>query len=360
MVNVQEVQKSSIIATPDVNTFSFLDLTGRQKYYKEGYRGQDIIVAVMDTGVNPDHPELKGKVLEGKNFCKMYYDSYGPIDDDGHGTHVAATIAGNTCGVAPSTLILPCKVLPGFGGGSIEELIEALYWVRNWRDKNGNKVDIVSMSLSCGDSEFTDRLHDAIKSLVDNNIAVICAAGNTGDNTKLYPAYFNEPITVGAVNINQQTAYFSTRTDEVDVCQVGVDVVSAWYEGGYIAMSGTSMATPIVTGIAALIASKYKTLFRKQIPEQVLYEMLKLNTIDLSFPGIDMETGAGFCTLGSGKAVEMYIGQTDYYINQIKNVMDVAPAIVNDRTMVPVRFVAEAFNKGVYWDATERKVTIID
>lgn len=359
MIQLQDTQINSIV-TPDINTFNFLDLTGRKKYYRQGYRGQDIIVAVLDTGVAPNHPELQGKILEGRNFCKMYCSDYGYLDDEGHGTHVAATIVGTNCGIAPSARILPCKVLPGFGGGSIEELIEALYWVRDWRDKNGNKVDIVSMSLSCGDSEYTEVLHDAIKSLVENNIAVICAAGNTGDNTKLYPAYFNEPITVGAVDINQQTAYFSTRTEEVDVCQIGVDVVSAWYKGGYIAMSGTSMATPIVTGIAALIASKYKTLFKKPIHEEVLYEMLKINTVDLAFPGVDMETGAGFCTLGSGSTVRMTISDINYTINQMPMTMPVAPIIINDRALIPVRTVAEAFDKGVYWYAKERKIEIVD
>lgn len=277
----------------------FLDLSGRKAFYSQGIYGQGIIVAVLDTGVSSRHPELRGRVLKGKNFVSggLFSDSE---DDNGHGTHVAATIAGRNVGIAPKVEILPVKILDENGEGSwSDNVMPSFEWVRNYRSKDGRKVSIVSMSL--GGKNISDKekriMEEEIKKLVKDNIAVIVAAGNSGKEELYYPGAFNDVICVGAVDLSKEKAMFSTMGSQVDLCQVGVDVLSAWYKGGYKKLSGTSMATPIVSGIGALIACKHSILLGEDIQEDYLWKNLKMNTKDIGAKGVDKIFGAGFSTL---------------------------------------------------------------
>lgn len=296
MIKLQKFVVDDILRVVTESELQFLNLSGRKSFHSQNMYGQETIVAVIDTGVSI-HQELRGRVLNGKSFVGYTTRT---LDDNGHGTHVAGTIAGRNVGIAPRANILPIKVLDGDGNGSLENLIAGLNWVNEYNRQNQGKVSVVNMSLSV-DKELTDEekdgLHQAIKSLVDNNVAVIVSAGNTGEEEIRYPAAFDEVICVGAVDIAQKRAMFSTMGDHIDVCQVGVEVISAWYKGGYAVMSGTSMSTPIVSGIAALIASKYKATFDEYITEDYLWKTLKLNTKDLGISGADREYGTGFSTL---------------------------------------------------------------
>jgi len=296
MIKLHDFKVTNNLRTINDSDLRFLNLSGRKSYYTQGIYGQDSIVAVVDTGVS-QHSELRGRLLNGKSFV-----NYTPrtFDDNGHGTHVAGTIAGGNVGIAPRANILPVKVLDGDGNGTLENLIAGLEWINQYNATNNSKVSAVNMSLSV-DSDLSEEektsFHMAVKTLVDNNVAVIVSAGNTGEDEIRYPAAFDEVICVGAVDITQKRAMFSTMGDHVDVCQVGVDVVSAWYKGGYAVMSGTSMSTPIVSGVGALLASKYKAAFNEYISEDYLWKSIKLNTKDLGIKGADREYGTGFSTL---------------------------------------------------------------
>lgn len=345
------------------DSLKFLDMSGRKAFHSQGIYGQGIIVAVVDSGVNKNHPELKGKVLKGRNYCS-YKGKYDTDDDNGHGTHVAGTIAGEKCGIAPKAEILPVKVLDGGGNGYISDITEALKWIKNYKHKDGRKVKIVSMSLSTPNisrfKEEIEDLHDAIKDLVENDIAVICSAGNTGKEQKRFPASFDEVICVGAVDIYKRKAMFSTIGSHVDVCQIGVDVISAWHKGGYASFSGTSMSTPIVSGIAALLACKYKELFGENIPEDYLWKQLKTNVKDLGIPGVDKEYGTGFCTLQPLTAhIEMQHNSNILKVNGEYVEMDRPITIENGRFMVPIRFLGETTGCYISFDETNKKATFI-
>ncbi|MFZ7104209.1 MAG: S8 family peptidase [Peptococcaceae bacterium] len=296
MIKLHDYVVSKTTARISEAELNFLSLSGRKAFHSQGIYGQDTIVAVVDTGVTP-HQELRGKILTGKSFVTYTNRTF---DDNGHGTHVAGTIAGSTVGIAPGAKILPVKVLDSEGSGSLENLVQGLEWVSRYNSRDRGRVSVVNMSLSVEDDlteEEKTSFHNAIKALVDNDIAVIVSAGNTGKEDIRYPAAFPEVISVGAVDINQERAMFSTMGEHIDVCQIGVDVVSSWYKGGYAVMSGTSMSAPMVSGISALIASKYKETFAEVITEDYLWKSIKISTKDLGIEGADREYGTGFCTL---------------------------------------------------------------
>lgn len=337
--------------------FAFLDLSGRRKYYDQGYYGQNVIVAVVDTGVQ-EHAELQGKLLEPLLACRGAVDT---LDLNGHGSHVAGTIAGTNCGIAPQAKILSVKVMDETGSGYLDDIVQGLLYLKDWKSPEGKRVDIVSMSLA-GDGSPYDlwniAFHQVIVELTDMGIIVIVAAGNSGDETVYFPASFYECITVAAVDDKLKVAYFSTRSDEIDVCQVGVDVTSCNIAGGYIALSGTSMATPIVSGMAALIVSKYKAMFNDYMNQRTLYDMLKHNTIDLEAAGVDKETGAGFCTFSLPHYAILKLGQKGIIIDDVYKELDVAPVVIAQRTFTPTRHTHEAFGDKVEWLQEQQEVHI--
>ncbi len=340
------------------DSFNFLEQSGRKIFWNQGYSGQDVIVAVVDTGVDSQHPELLGQVLPGRNFCLI--DSVDPTDTGdlyGHGTHVAATIAGKLkCGIAPKCKILPVKVLDKNGAlWFVDWLVSGLDYIYNWRSLTGQKVDIVNMSL--GGLGFTGsnlvKLRDAVQRLTSIGINVVVSAGNNGIETaKYYPAALEEVICVGAVDLYKQHALFSNTGEMVDVCQIGVNVLSAKANSqDYIYMSGTSMATPIVSGILALMICKDKILngkYNRAISAEALemsrYMQLKNTTIDIGVKGTDTLYGTGFCTLNQKLLTELgfAIGNKTMRVNGKPVVMDSPAMYSNGRTMIPLRAFAEA------------------
>ncbi|MGI6227011.1 MAG: S8 family peptidase, partial [Peptococcales bacterium] len=165
MLKLHEFVVDDILREVSENDLRFLNLSGRKSYHTQGIYGQETTVAVIDTGVSP-HPELRGRILNGKSFVDYTSRTY---DDNGHGTHVAGTIAGRDVGIAPRANILPVKVLDGDGNGSIEDLIAGLNWINEYNSQSRAKVSVVNMSLSV-DKNITEEekagFHQAIKTLV--------------------------------------------------------------------------------------------------------------------------------------------------------------------------------------------------
>ncbi|WP_411345479.1 S8 family peptidase [Paenibacillus sp. WLX1005] len=261
-------------------------------------KGKGITVAILDTGCDTDHPDLKGRIIGGRNFTNDD-DSNADVyeDHNGHGTHVAGTIAAiangtGVVGVAPEASLLIIKVLNHEGSGQYEWIISGIRYAVE------QKVDMISMSL--GGPEDVPDMHKAIQEAVDNNILVVCAAGNEGDanpdtDEYGYPGYYNEVISVGSVNLARQTSSFSNTNKEVDLVAPGEDIQSTYLNGGYATLSGTSMATPHVSGALALIKNIANAEFERLLSEPELYAQLVRRTIPLGYPA--RSEGNGFLYL---------------------------------------------------------------
>ncbi|MEU5888944.1 S8 family peptidase [Streptomyces sp. NPDC047461] len=247
---------------------------GAPAAWKQGYDGKGVKVAVLDTGVDATHPDLKGRILKTKDFADS--DSGSTDDKQGHGTHVASTIVGSGAeshgkykGVAPGAKLLVGKVMDDTGVGSDSSIIAGMQWAV----AQGAKV--VSMSLGDTDTTGVDPLEKAVNDLSASSHALfVIAAGNDGPSgtTVGTPGSAAAALTVGAVDRHDQVADFSSRGPTADgalkpdIAAPGVDIVAAraahGNEGeevapGYVKMSGTSMATPHVAGAAAILAQEH-------------------------------------------------------------------------------------------------------
>jgi major intracellular serine protease len=358
------IQDTGVVKYPQ--DLRFLTLSGRKLFHNQNFKGQGVVVAVIDTGVSK-HPDFEDRLLPGVNLNSSYPPNYKDTstDDNMHGTHVAGAIASSICGVAPKAKILPIKVLDADGSCDTSDLIPALNYAKNWKGPNGERVDVVNMSLGCPASYLEQQptvlnaMHKAIQDLVNAGIVVNCAAGNSGKLEAEYPEHFDEVISVGAADVNKQIANFTTKDNEVDVCQVGVNVTSCYYKGGYITLSGTSMATPMVSGIAALLISKFKSIFKTYMPEPFVYQSLKLNTIDVGLPGIDVSSGAGFCCLNPNPLrIELTADNGSMIINNIKYALGSPVKVSNGVASGPIRNIFESFGSFVTWDGISKKIYI--
>ncbi|KGX93089.1 serine protease [Pontibacillus halophilus JSM 076056 = DSM 19796] len=257
--------------------------------WDEGYSGKGVTIAVIDSGCDSHHPELKNRIVGGYNFSGGRPSDY--RDDNGHGTHVAGTIAASRdqrglTGVAPNCNLLILKAFDKDGAGSYNQIIQALEYAIKWRGPRNERVRIASLSF--GGRQNYKKLHKSIKKAVASNILVVCAAGNNGDgdgstNEYLYPGYYDEVVQVGAIDKRQRLASFSNTNDEVDLVAPGVDIESTYLNGGYATLSGTSMATPHAAGAAALLLEKGRHEFNRELTEPELYAQLIKHTRSIGY-----------------------------------------------------------------------------
>ena len=247
-------------------------------------RGEGIKVAILDSGV-PEHVDLAP--VGGKSFIDGYY-----TDANGHSTHCGGIVAAlcdngmGVCGIAPAVDDWYGAVLDGNGSGSIDSVVAGIRWAV---DEVG--ADIISMSLGIAIPFPIRQLEDACNYAVEHGVAVIAAAGNEAGKVG-QPGMYDSVITVAAVNSKQQHAAFSNVGKEVDFATGGVDVYSTYLNNSYAVLSGTSMSTPAIAAIAALILAKHLKAGKKLTPEE-LRQHIKRIAYDVGGDGFDELYGHG-------------------------------------------------------------------
>lgn len=256
---------------------------GAPQVWAGGNTGAGIDVAVLDSGIDPDHPDLAGRIVATKNFVPEF-----PILDRlGHGTHVASTIAGSGAasggvekGVAPGVRLHIGKVLGDDNFGENSGIIEGMEWAA--RDQHAK---IINLSLGDSPTDGTDPMSIAVNELsAETGALFVIAAGNQGREYGIgTPAAADAALSVGAVGNTDALAGFSSmgprlgdRAVKPDLTAPGTEILAARSqyaqegEGSYLVMSGTSMATPHVAGAAALLAAKHPELNGRQLKELLM------------------------------------------------------------------------------------------
>ena len=276
-----------------------IELLGIPNFWKHT-KGKGITVAILDTGIALNHPDLKDAILDTKDFTDSLSGVY---DQEGHGTHVAGIVAARNnghgvIGVAPECKLLIGKVLGDNGFGKADAIAAGIEWAI------ASGADIISMSL--GSNAPFPIIQKAIEKAIDKNVFVIAAAGNDGllDNID-YPGAYEGVITVGSIDRRKQLSSFSDWGVEVDVVAPGDEITSTYPPNITATISGTSMATPFVAGVAALVLSKHRQYGGKtklETQEQMRKHLIK-TAIDLGPNGFDK--GFGFGLLNPVKLAEL-------------------------------------------------------
>lgn len=261
-----------------------IEATDAEAAWDLGYTGQGVKIAVIDTGIAA-HSDLE--IAGGVSYV-TYTKSYS--DDNGHGTHVAGIISAEdndfgTVGIAPDASIYAVKVLDEYGNGDLSNVIQGIDWAIT------NDMDIINMSL--GTYQDIESFEVILNQAYKAGILIVAAAGNDGSSsgsgdTVDYPARYDSVIAVAATDSSNNRAEFSSTGPAVEVAAPGVYIKSTYLDNQYATMSGTSMATPYVSGDIALLMEANPSLTPVQIRQ-----LLQEKVIDLSVLGRDSLYGYG-------------------------------------------------------------------
>ena len=273
--------------------------------------GEAVQVAILDTGVDRDHADLYlnikwGISVVGDKESTLYRDW---DDKNGHGTHVAGTIAAlnndvGVVGVGYNIEIYAIKVLDNSGMGTWEDATDGVWWAIKGPDgiidKDGDGIvagdpdddaaEVISMSF--GGFSYDEAFHQAIIAAYNYGIVLVAAAGNEGDDGVTYPAKFDEVIAVAAIDENDEVPSWSSKGPEVELAAPGVNVLSTVPNNRYESYSGTSMACPHVSGTVGLMISKILAEGRTYTVEDIR-DILHQTADDIVSSGKDEASGYG-------------------------------------------------------------------
>ncbi|MFI7598860.1 S8 family serine peptidase [Actinoplanes sp. NPDC049681] len=262
-------------------------------------QGDGVTVAVIDTGVRADHRDLAGNVLPGVDYRAA--GTKGWVDTVGHGTAMAGLIAGHghgpghadgVLGIAPKAKILPLRTIDNPKQSSGEKVPDAI------TEAVRRHVDVISMSIA---ATGNDRLESAIRQAIDADIVLVASTGNRPEDVFLqYPAKYPGVVAVGATGRDGKVAPITVTGPEMALVAPGVDVVSASQTGGYNEGTGTSGATAIVAGAAALIRAEYPDLSAAEVVHR-----LTATATDKGAPGRDNDYGYGALNLTASLAADV-------------------------------------------------------
>jgi subtilisin family serine protease len=251
-----------------------------------------VIIAILDTGVDLTHPDIAVKIVPGYDFVNS--DST-PQDDNGHGTHVAGIAAASSnngegvAGVSWGARVMPVKVLNAGSAGTYADVAAGILWATD------HGAQIINMSL--GGPNLSSTLSDAVDYAASRGVLLVAAAGNNSGNV-LYPAAYTAVIAVAATDFTNTRLPLSNFGPELDVSAPGGNIYSLNVGGGYIFRTGTSMAAPHVSGLAAVLfgipGNASASLVRSEI---------EASALDLDFPGWDAYTGFGLIQMDAALAL---------------------------------------------------------
>ncbi|GAF77256.1 unnamed protein product, partial [marine sediment metagenome] len=250
-----------------------------------------INIAILDTGVDLDHPDLANKIVSSISFSTATAD-----DVHGHGTHVAgiaAAMTNNGVGVAGlgyTATIMNVKVLGDTGAGAYSWIVSGIMWAVD------NGAEVINMSL--GGSSPSSILEDAINYAWSKGVIVVAAAGNYGNTAPLYPAYYTNCIAVAATDSLDRLAGWSNYGDWVDVAAPGVGIYATLKNNGYGYKSGTSMAAPHVAGLAALVFTTLSDTNGDDKLNDEVRSRIEVNCDDIGLSGI------GYGRINAARAVD--------------------------------------------------------
>ncbi|MBL0385939.1 S8 family serine peptidase [Tumebacillus sp. ITR2] len=283
---VQPNYKYDLTATPNDPSYSLqwsLPKMHVPEAWDKTQGDSSMVIAVVDTGVLSYHPDLSGSLLPGYNAIT---NDGNYNDDNGHGTHVAGIAAGmmgngvGISGVAGHAKILPVKAMSASGSGSDLDIAEGITWAAD----HGAKV----INLSLGSASFSQTMQDAINYAYSKGCLIVAAAGNDNSSALHYPGADEHVLCVMATTETNTKATFSNYGSYVDIAAPGTNIYATTYDGAYGYKQGTSMASPNVAGVAALVWNYRPTLTNFQ-----LERVLESSALDLGTAGKDTTFGYG-------------------------------------------------------------------
>lgn len=265
-------------------------VSGAPLMWQKGYHGEGIKIGIIDSGVAP-HPDLTHRIKVQRNFTT----EDGPVTRV-HGTHVAGTIAadGNLRGIAYKADVYDYRTLNNRGTANYRTIADAIY-------SAASECHVINLSLAGSVDDSV--LRDAIKFAYNNGVIIVAAVGNSGDGRDDtdeigYPASYPETIAVGSADYNGENtkpSFFSNSSRFVDCCSQGENVLSTSLSANYEILSGSSMASPHVTGMFALILQEAIETSQSTRPEDIYHKLLSYAK-DIHVSGKDNSSGHGFVT----------------------------------------------------------------
>ena len=267
----EEDHVAKSLETPNDPYFSKqwgLDKINAPSAWNTTHGSGSVDIAVVDTGIDGNHLDLSSKIVSSAD-CTIFASciEVSPADDNGHGTHVAGiagALTNNGIGIAGTgydTSLISVKVLDSSGSGFYS-------WVANgiiWAADHGARV----INLSLGGTSPSVTLLNAINYAWNKGAVIVAAAGNSNSSQRLYPAYYSNSIATAATDTNDKKASFSSYGSWVDVAAPGVSIFSTYNNGDYATLSGTSMATPFVSGVAGLVFGKNPAWTNTQVRNKI-------------------------------------------------------------------------------------------
>ena len=291
--NISNVElDSQVFALEDTQTLPWgVNRIDAEVVHSSGNKGAGVQVAIIDTGIDYTHPDLDDNYYGGWDFVNNDGD---PMDDEGHGTHVAGIIAAEdneegVVGVAPQAELYALKVLDEEGYGYVSDVVYAIQW------STVNGIKVINMSLGGKRNIFLEWACNL--AYYSDGLLLVAAAGNGG--AVIYPAAYSSVIAVSATNSNDELAWFSSTGKQVELAAPGVSIDSTVLNGGYGEESGTSMSSPHVAGTAALAWKANPSWSNDEVRAQ-----LQNTADDLGAAGWDSEFGYGLVNAAEAAGVE--------------------------------------------------------